>query len=207
MSSVMQICNQALLFVGTRTIASLEEPTPEAVYCREFYGQAVLSVLADHPWGFAQVREKLAETPTPVGWRGAYAKAYAYPLNCVQAHYLVAGGLRSQAFELAADNERTILLTQMPEAVLAYTAHIADATRFSPKFAEALARKLQCLLVKPILKANSAAVQEAETIYARVLSEAKAADAKEGRPFNDPETPWLTDNPWASDRMDLFRRV
>ena len=205
MQSTIQICNQALLFVGTRTIASLEEPTPEAVYCREFYNQAVLSVLADHPWGFAQRREKLAEVRVPEGWQGVYAKAYAYPLNCVQAHYLVLGEVRSQAYELAADNERTIILTDVPEAVLAYTAHISDATRFSPKFAESLARKLQCLLVKPILKGNPNAVQEAETIYARVLSEAKAADAKEGRPFNEAESPW-SNNLWAAERMGLFRR-
>ena len=208
MYSVVQICNQALLLIGTRPIASLDEPTPEAAYCNQFYNQAVLSVLAEHAWGFAQRRERLAEVQVPEGWRNVYSKAYAYPLDCVRSHYLMtaSGTEKIQAFELAANNERTILLTNLAEAVLAYTAHIRDAARFSPKFAESLARKLQCLLVKPILKGNAQAVKEAEELYARALAEAKTADSKEGQPFNDPEESWLAGNPWAAERMGLFRR-
>ena len=209
MHSITQICNQALLLIGTRPITSLEEPTPEAIYCKQFYDQAVLSVLADHAWGFAQRQEKLAEVQVPEGWQGAYGKAYAYPLDCVRSHYLIVpgrGNVRTQAYELAADNERTILLTDVAEAVLAYTAHIADATRFSPKFVEALSRKLQCLLVKPVLKGNAQAVKEAEELYAMALSAAKTADSKEGKPFSSPDDSWLSSNPWAADRMGLFRR-
>ena len=208
MYSVVQICNQALLLIGTRPIASLDEPTPEAAYCNQFYNQAVLSVLAEHAWGFAQRRERLAEVQVPEGWQSAYCKAYAYPLDCVQSHYLMTedGREKTQAYALAADNERTILLTNISSAVLAYTAHIKDATRFSPKFVEALSRKLQCLLVKPIMKGSSQAVKEAEELYARALSDAKTADSKEGQPFNDPETPWLDGNPWADEVMGTFRR-
>ena len=208
MYSVVQICNQALLLIGTRPIASLDEPTPEAAYCKRFYDQAVLSVLRDHPWGFAQRREKLAEVLVPEGWQSAYRKAYAYPIDCVQSHYLITacGMEKSQAYELAADDERTILLTNLAEAVMAYTAHIRDVTRFDPMFVETLARKMQCLLVKPILKGNAQAVKEAEELYARALAEAKTADSKEGQPFNDPEESWLAGNPWAAERMGLFRR-
>ena len=208
MYSVVQICNQALLLIGTRPIASLDEPTPEAAYCKRFYDQAVLSVLRDHPWGFAQRREKLAEVRVPEGWQSAYRKAYAYPIDCVQSHYLITacGMEKSQAYELAADDERTILLTNLAEAVMAYTAHIRDVTRFDPMFVEVLTRKMQCLLVKPILKGNAQAVKEAEELYARALAEAKTADSKEGQPFNDPEESWLAGNPWAAERMGLFRR-
>ena len=208
MYSVVQICNQALLLIGTRPIASLDEPTPEAAYCKRFYDQAVLSVLRDHPWGFAQRREKLAEVRVPEGWQSAYRKAYAYPIDCVQSHYLITacGMEKSQAYELAADDERTILLTNLAEAVMAYTAHIRDVTRFDPMFVEVLTRKLQCRLVKPILKGNAQAVKEAEELYARALAEAKTADSKEGQPFNDPEESWLAGNPWAAERMGLFRR-
>lgn len=196
------------MHIGTRPVASLDEPAPEAVYCKQFYDQAVLSVLAEHPWGFARRREKLAEVPPPAGWLGAYGRAYAYPLDCVRSHYLLSpdSAGKSQAYELAADNERTILLTNLAEAVLAYTAHIRDVTRFSPKFTECLGRKLQCLLVKPILKGNAQAVREAEELYTRALAEAKTADSREGQPFNDPEDPWPVDNPWAAARMGLFRR-
>lgn len=207
MHSVIQICNAALLLIGTRAIASLEEPTPEAAYCKRFYDQAVLSVLRDHPWGFAQRREKLAEVRVPEGWQSAYRKAYAYPIDCVQSHYLITacGMEKSQAYELAADDERTILLTNLAEAVMAYTAHIRDVTRFDPMFVEVLTRKLQCLLTRPIMK-GSQGVREAEELYSRALSAAKTADAKEGLPFNDPEEAWLKDNPWAASRMALFRR-
>ena len=224
MQSKIGICNQALLFIGTRTIASLEEPTPEAVYCRQFYDQAVLSVLRDHPWGFAQRREKLAAVSIPDGWRNSYTKAYAYPVDCVQAHFLFnhdgstgqsfarsalsgrsGSGQGSPNFELGADNDRTILLCNLPDAVLAYTAFIRDETRYDPLFTETLARKLQCLLSKPILKGNSQALQQAEQLYARVLSQARLADAKEGAPYARANQPWLDDNPWAAERLRLFR--
>lgn len=208
MHSVIQICNAALLLIGTRAIASLEETTPEAAYCNRFYDQAVLSVLRDHPWGFAQRREKLAEVRVPEGWQSTYRKAYAYPIDCVQSHCLITacGTEKSQAYELAADDERTILLTNLTDVVLAYTADIRDVTRFDPIFVEALTRKLQCLLTKPIMKGGAQGVREAEELYSRALSAAKTADAKEGMPFNDPEESWLKDNPWAADRMGLFRR-
>ena len=209
MHSIVQICNQALLHIGTRPIASLDEPTPEATYCKQFFDQAVLSVLADHPWGFAQRREELAEAPLPAGWRSSYDRAYAYPLDCLQSHYLMSncGSDRTQAYELAADTDRTIVLTNLEGAIMAYTAYIQDVTRFSPKFTDALGRKLQCLLAKPILKSGARAVQEAEELYVRALAEAKTADSKEGRPFNDPEMPWLAGNLWVDDRMGLFRVI
>lgn len=43
-------------------------------------------------------------------------------------------------------------------------------TRFDPIFVEALTRKLQCLLTKPIMKGGAQGVREAEELYSRALS-------------------------------------
>ncbi len=232
MHSKIQICNQALLAVGTRTITSFEEPTPEARYCQDFWDMAVLNVLRDHPWGFAQKRAVLAELEVPPGWKRSYCFAYAYPNDCLQAHALIFGGAGSgpgsrrgyyrghdgssgghpgagrthaQDFIKAADDDRTIILCNIPRAVLSYTAKIEDVARFDSLFAEALVRKLQCMLLVPIKKTGGQDLQAAETLYARALAKAQLADAKEGRPYNDPDELWI-DNPWAHARMRLFGR-
>lgn len=206
MYSKVQICNQALLYLGTRKIASFEEPTPEAVYCQEFWDTAVLTVLRDHPWGFAQKREVLTGLEVPPGWKKRYGRAYAYPNDCLQAHYLVGPGEeRLQCFEVAADDNRTIILADIPQAVLGYTARLEDVTRFDPTFINALTRQLQCLLTLPVLKTGGRALQEAQQLYAVALSQAKTADAREGRPYHAGDQ-WWTDNPWARERMGVFRR-
>ncbi len=224
MQTKIDICNQALLFTGTRPIASLEDRTPEAEYCRQFYDQAVLSVLRDHPWSFAQRRENLAAVPIPDGWRKSYCEAYAYPVDCVQAHFLFSqtghadlpyvhhalpaqaeSGRDSHNFELGEGNARTILLCNLPDAMLAYTAFSRDQTRYAPLFAETLTRKLQCLLSKPILKGNSKALQQAEQLYARSLAQARQADAKKAAAYAPGVQPWLADMPWAAERLRLLR--
>lgn len=206
--SKVDICNMALSFLGMRAVASLSEHTPEAIGAERFYGIALEQVLRDYPWKFAQRRERLALVDVPEGWTREYAFAYAYPKNALRLHHLIEPcGAKSKKFQVAADETRTIMLSDISDALGAFTAKVDDITRFDPMFVQAMARKLQALLVKPLLKNNPSLVKEAEELYALEIARAKTADAREGEPFHDGDPEWNGghDNPWAAARMGCFR--
>ena len=67
--SQISIWNRALGFLGTRTVASERENTPEALQCRLYWDSARRQTLRDFPWNFAQRRSWLARLPLPEGFR------------------------------------------------------------------------------------------------------------------------------------------
>lgn len=55
----VEICNSALTLIGSRRIASLSDPSPEARNCLLNYDICRKAVLRDHPWNFATKRVDL----------------------------------------------------------------------------------------------------------------------------------------------------
>ncbi len=100
-NSVIDICNQALATVGTRsTISSLTEDSPEALACSQQYASTRDKLLRAAPWNFATrwaalgLLKALPGLPesniTAVSnvWQTTYppppwAYSYAYPTNCL----------------------------------------------------------------------------------------------------------------------------
>ena len=209
MLSKVQICNMALLALGTRTISSMDERTPEAVYCTQHYDLALEEVLRDHPWNFAQSRKRLAKVAMPEEWAREYSQAFAYPSDCLHLHTLITeSGQKSQAFAIAQHGGQTLVLANLSKPVAAYSARITDTSRYDPIFARALAAKLACHLVQSITKSGPNAGQAMEKAYALVLAKAKTADAREGRPYSEPDSEWNGghDNPWIAARLGVYRK-
>ncbi len=207
MLSKVQICNMALLSIGTRAVASLDERTPEAMYCNQHYELSLDEALRDYPWNFAQARESLAQTPTPETWTREYPHAYAYPADCLHLHTLIdQDGRPSQEFTVAQDGDRTLVMTHIDLPIAAYTAHITDPARFDPLFARALSAKLACHVAPCILKGHGQVLQLAEKQYTMLLAKAKTADAREGKPYACPDSEWNGghDNPWIAARMGCY---
>lgn len=65
MAAKLDIWNMALGFIGTRTVASESERTPEAVQCALFWDSARRTALRDYPWNFAQARAGWPKWPCP----------------------------------------------------------------------------------------------------------------------------------------------
>lgn len=209
MLSKVHICNMALLTIGTRSISSLDERTPEAVYCTQHYDLALEEVLRDHPWNFAQTRLKLAETVLPKDWAREFSHAYAYPSDCLHLHTIITeGGRKSQAFTVAQHGGQDLILTDIAAPVAAYTALVTDTSRFDPLFARAFAAKLTCHLVQVITKSGPNTAQAMEKSYLLTIAKAKTADAREGRPYAEPDDEWNGghDNPWIAARMGVYRK-
>ncbi len=223
------ICNLALAGLGLRAIATLDERTPEALYAAQHYDLALQEVLRDHPWNFAQRRERLAQVDVPDAWQTEYPLAYAYPADALRVHALLRGedavcrgsGVScgayyprgvylppTQDFTVGHDNGRTLILTAVPGAIAAYTALVTETARFDPLFVQALARKLASHLVQPLLKADRSVHKATQELYTLELARAKTADAREGRPYASPEGEWNGghDNPWITARMGAYAR-
>jgi hypothetical protein len=191
MASRIEICNLALGWIGEAPIADMDENRPPARYCRLYYPGALEDVLREHPWNFAQARERLAPVDVPEGWGMAYRHAYARPARCVALHFLVGeDGRTNEHFRHTDDGAATMILANIPRAFAQFTRLVEDTETYDSKFVQTLARRLQCLLVGALLKRNASAVQEAETLYRKVLAEAMTADAREGARFQDARALW-----------------
>ena len=203
------ICNLALAGLGLRSIASLDERTPEAMYAAQHYDLALQEVLRDHPWNFAQRRQHLVRVETPEAWRMEYPLAYAYPADALRIHALVQeGGMASQDFTVGHDKGRALILTAIDQAIAAYTSLITETACFDPLFVQVLARKLAGYLAQPLLKADGSVRKATEELYTRELARAKTADAREGKPYATPPGEWNGghDNPWIAARMGAYAR-
>ncbi len=200
MHSKLTIWNMALGFIGTRTVASEEENTLEAVQCNLYYDNARRQALRDYPWNFAQRRAWLAQVPLTEGYEKEYAYAYTLPEDTLHARQLYPDGNdcaqygndEASRFILAYDNDikGRVLLCNTSRALLAYTADIEDVSLFDDLFVTMLARKLAAMLCVPLLKNNAARVAELEELYRMSIPNAMQADMNEGKQPEKPDT-WL----------------
>lgn len=189
--SKVHICNMALGFIGEAAIVSLEERSPQAEACRLYYSQALGQLLREHPWNFAQARVRLARMERPDLWEREYLYAYAYPPECVALQYLLTPeGEKSRRFIVSNIAGRRAVLANIPEALAAVTRYVDDTDSYDSQFTLALARALQRLIGKKLLKHSPGLSQEAEQLYKADLENARTGDAREGRPFQDASGHW-----------------
>ncbi len=201
MSTKITIWNMALGFIGTRTIASEEENTLEAVQCKLYWDSARRSALRDFPWNFAQRRALLAEVPLPIGYEQQFSHAYALPQDMLQALKIFSASpgstqrdfvSKEQAFILVHDGQtkNQVLLCHEAQAILSYTANLEDVSLFDDCFILLLARKLAALIAVPLLKNNAGRVGELEELYQAALPSAMQADSNEGHIYQKPDS-WI----------------
>lgn len=192
-TSEVSICNMALGWVGTRSIASLTENSPEARACGQFYGPAREQTLRDHAWNFAQARVTLAGVTVPDEYP-EYSYAYAWPSDCLRALKVRDASGAEAEFEvvLATSGASRMILTNAETAVLVYTKNVSDPAVFDPLYVRALARRIAADIGKVFFKNNQQAMQELETYYLNEIRKAQTQDAAEGKPEDVAESTWIT---------------
>ena len=192
MATSVQICNRALSRSGGGRISALTDASREAQECNLHYEDTRDAVLRDFDWGFARKRATLALlTDTYDGWDYAYALPSDYIIarklydstgansgtiyDLDEFRYRVDDQVK---YEIASNDagSRPILLTDMEDAILIYTAKITDVNAFDTMFSDALAWRLASELAmslrgKPdmqmaLLQVYSAVVQNAKSINA-----------------------------------------
>jgi hypothetical protein len=151
------ICNLALLRAQQlQRITSLSDRTPAGEACNTIWEYARDATLEAAAWPFAMKRE--AVTPITDGERGAWAYAYLCPNDCIAPRsldvadadhplgtYNTNPGEREQLVFTTESDEATgrrVVLTNVENAVIVYTARIKEPARWTAMFRNALAFQL-----------------------------------------------------------------
>jgi hypothetical protein len=195
--SQAQIANMALSHIGQNAqIASLDDDDPAAAVCKLFYTSALERLLGDFDWRFARARAVLVEItnddPPP-----AWDYRYALPADCVAAREIEDNlRVRAAADRIPFDKSYSsvngpTLVTDLADAVLWYTANVANTVYFPPRFAYALSWYLAADIAMPLSKD----ARLAESMRQRAIVEGRIAathDAIQGQ--DDPPPPTSYEN-------------
>lgn len=192
--SVVAICNSALAKIAvSQAISSLEEDSVEAALCRATYPEKLDELLEVAPWPFAQKRAKLAEVPDSA--RGGYAYTYYLPEDCIRVQE-VWGGRRPRdardrvPFIIENEAEVRVLLTDMPDAEIRYTARVTNTRAFSPSFRTALSWAIAADLAAGLTD-KERLVQRAQAHYELARTRAIALTLGEGQGDPDADPPYI----------------
>ncbi|HHJ80413.1 MAG TPA: hypothetical protein ENJ65_02135, partial [Candidatus Tenderia electrophaga] len=141
MSSEVQICNQALSFLGAQLITSLDDNTVPAQLCKLHYAPLRDTVLSDGNWTFAMARRRLSADPTPpeFGWSNRYRLPNDL-LRVVRVFTDASIGARRSGVEHQREGD-FLLVNYGGPLYLQYIARITDPSKFSPGFIQALAAR------------------------------------------------------------------
>lgn len=197
MASRIAVWNMALGLLGTRTVTAESEHTPEAIQCRLYWDTSRRAALRAYPWRWAQRRGRLAAVPMPELYAEEWRHAYKLPDKCLRLHRVAAAGdcTNKPYWRLVSGDDGTsLVLSQVAQAVADYTTDVEDVSRWDDAFIRIMVFRLACDIAVPLLKNNSAKVQELEQRYRLALPEAHDADSNDS---HDPVRP----DPWLAARM------
>lgn len=181
MTAIVDIYNMAVMEAGhSQAITDPNESTNAANLCRTFYPSCRDMVLEAVDWNFATKRVVLSLlTNTQTNWE----YAYAYPADAVRVRALVLEGKRAPGqaavpFEVAQMDGQRVILTDLPEAEMIYTARVENPNLFSPTFTTALTYLLASRVAVPLTGKPDMAAQ-ARQGYLLTLASAAAHSLNE----------------------------
>lgn len=185
-TSVIEICNNALLDLGEETIMSLGDPTKTARLCNQRWPAVRDAVLRAHPWNCCLAQAELAASAQGPAWK--WARRYALPVDHLRTVQVVGpDGREVEDWEVQG---RDILCDAEAPLYLAYVRREEDPRAYDVLLCEALSARLSATLAYP-LSASTALGQAFWSVYQQKLSEARGADAREGTPQAVAPTSWL----------------
>jgi len=182
-SSVVDICNQALYLLGANVITSLADGTRTANLCNLLWYEVLDTVLRDHPWNCAIVRDELAQDASAPEYEFDYRYQLPADPYCLrllgtdQDTYVGHDGNQYYEYKI----EGRYILTNSTTLKIKYIGRITDVAQYDSLLVGALAAKLASELAFPITKSHQV-VNQMGTLYQGKLSDAKAVDAQEGAP-------------------------
>lgn len=167
-SSSIEICNQALMLLGDKTIADFNEDSAAAKLCSTLYPLARDAVLRLHPWNCAVKRVKL--TPKSQTPEYGYANAFTLPPNLLRL--LSIDGLTDYKVE------GREILSDSSSISVRYIYRNENVNEYDSLLVEAMSGYLAYKLAYPITK-SSTVREEMKAIFGDLLKLAKSVDAQE----------------------------
>jgi hypothetical protein len=185
MSSVVSICNNAIIRVGGKTITSLNDLTNEAKACRTLYEDVRNAVFREHPFNCILGRKALVELSTTPAF--GFAHQYQLPTDCVRVltlnddqHPLVRNGIAYPVSEQRRFNvEGRLLLTDEGEANIRYVKKVEDPNQYDSLLLDAIASRLAAEIAFPITR-NANLVTAMWNTYFNKFGIARSVDGMEG---------------------------
>lgn len=191
-SGRLEIYNQALGLVGTRTVGSPNEHTPEAIQCELFWDRARRSALRDFPYRFAVKRFKLPEKELPEVYAQEWTHCYGIPdqvLKVVRVHDGGRRGVSKTPYAIQRGDEGEMLLCDVEHAMIDAVVDVEDISTWDDAFVAAMARKLAVLICVPLCKGDGK-LNGLVQMYQAAIPVAEGADASESCD-RKPDDAWL----------------
>ncbi len=189
MASEVDICNQALSWLGANQIISLDDGTTESILCKANYAPLRDDVLEKVPWTFAIIRLQLVlQVETPVF---GYESKFIIPTTVLR----VLNAYDNPFFK----NEATIMEWRkegqyvVADSNVMYVRAIEQVTNpsaFTPAFRQTLAARIAAELAMPLVQSEKLAISM-DNKYMSRLQDAATQDGMVGK----------------SDRLDATRLI
>ena len=177
MATDVSICSAALLKLGDKPIADLNESTDRARLCANIYPLSKLDTLRSHPWNCATKRvvlAPLADAPAS-DWR------YQFPMPGDFLR-LMQVGYRGRQLDYSFEGGR--VLANVAALPIVYVADITEG-KFDSLLVQVMTLRMELELAYPITKSTSLRDSLKQEFYAPavgVLARAKNIDGQENPP-------------------------
>jgi hypothetical protein len=185
-TSVIEICNNALIDLGEATITSLTDDSEPARLCNQVWPGVRDAVLREHPWNCCMTQARLAASAAAPLWK--WDVAYTLPADFLRV-VAVAAGDESVVTEWEVQG-RTLLTDAVAPIFIAYVRREPDPTMYDPLLDAALAARMSAALAYPITTSTTLA-QAKWTLYVNALAGARGVDAREGQTETVTAQSWL----------------
>jgi len=185
-TSVIEICNNALLDLGEDVIMSLGDESKAAGLCNHRWPAVGDAVLRAHPWDCAMAQAELAAGAAAPLWKWEYK--YNLPTDFLRIIQIVGqDGQEVTDWEIQSG---IILCNETAPIYISYVRREDDPKKFDSLLDEALSARLAATLTYPLSGSTSLA-QSYWTIYQEKLTEARGVDAREGVPESVTPVSWM----------------
>jgi len=185
-SSIIEICNNALLDLGEDAIMSLTDGSKAAGLCNHRWPAVRDAVLRTHPWNCAMAQAELAAASAAPLWKWEFQ--YALPTDFLRIIRIVGtDGTVVEDWEIQGG---VILCDEDAPIFISYVRRETDPARYDALLGETLSARLAAALAYPLSGSTSLA-QAYWELYQKKLAEARGVDAREGVPESVTPTTWL----------------
>jgi hypothetical protein len=185
-TSVIEICNNALLDLGEDAIMSLGDVSKAAGLCNHRWPAVRDAVLRAHPWNCAMAQAELAAGPSAPLWK--WALRYVLPTDFLRIIAVTgADGGEVEDWEIQSG---VILCDEQAPIFIAYVRRETDPKKYDSLLSETLSARLAATLAYP-LSGSTALAQSCWKTYQEKLAEARGVDAREGVPESLAPASWL----------------
>lgn len=174
-NSKVEICNRALLVIGSKGILSVDQDEKAARDCDLAYDPMRRALLEEGEWTFATKRAELSRlNETPIF---QFDYAYAKPSDALRIQKVYSGDFTRllDTDQYVFENGK-ILTDEISPLYAVYTKNETDPRMFSEMFAEALAYRI-ALYIQPNIVESDSKQAYLEQKYVQTLRAAKAHDS------------------------------